>query len=109
MTICLLKCGTGAFAKDLWFRLSVFPVQIPPLRFCIEDIPPLVTRFIEAKSRRMKLPFIPKVKDSDLYALYSYAWPGNVRELEHVVERALILYRGKEHEGCLRFSTDSPP
>ena len=103
-----LKVRDGRFRKDLWFRLSVFPVQIPPLRFCIEDIPPLVTRFIEAKSRRMKLPFIPKVKDSDLYALYSYAWPGNVRELEHVVERALILYRGKEHEGCLRFSTDSP-
>ncbi len=83
------------FRKDLYFRLRVFPIVIPPLRMRIADIPALVQHFICKKSGEMKLKTVPVPAPGALQRLISYSWPGNVRELENAVERAIILSRGK--------------
>ncbi|MBN1295569.1 sigma 54-interacting transcriptional regulator [bacterium] len=83
----------GRFRKDLWYRLNVFPITIPPLRDRREDIPMLVKHFIAIITKRMgkKIETIPvHVMD----ALMHYSWPGNVRELENVLERAVINSSG---------------
>ena len=82
----------GTFREDLWYRLSVLPIRIPPLRLRREDIPSLVRYFVARKAREMTLP-VPHIARRDLQRLQAYHWPGNVRELENVVERALILSR----------------
>ncbi len=82
---------SGKFREDLWFRLNVFPVMIPPLRQRKEDIPALANYFIERKSKELKLSGSPKVAIGAYERLTAYRWPGNVRELENVVERELIL------------------
>jgi transcriptional regulator with GAF, ATPase, and Fis domain len=84
-----------SFRADLWFRLHVFPITIPPLRERREDIPALVRHFIEKKSRELQFHHIPKLTPGAIAPLMAYTWPGNVRELENVVERALILTRGR--------------
>jgi transcriptional regulator with GAF, ATPase, and Fis domain len=78
------------FRSDLYFRLNVFPVQLPPLRDRREDIPALVAHFVEVVGRRVgrKIDCIPKETMLDLCA---YDWPGNIRELQNLIERALIL------------------
>jgi formate hydrogenlyase transcriptional activator len=83
------------FRSDLYYRLNVFPVTIPPLRERREDIPLLVRSFVEHFARRMKkkIDTIP-AKTSE--ALTRYHWPGNVRELENIIERAVILSPGSE-------------
>jgi formate hydrogenlyase transcriptional activator len=81
----------GDFREDLWFRLNVFPIVIPPLRERRLDIPAFVQYFIEQKSKDMNLPDIPKLADGALEGLMDYNWPGNVRELQNIVERSLIL------------------
>lgn len=81
------------FRDDLWFRLSVFPVRIPPLRERKADIPALVNHFVGKKSRELKLGGVPKLAPGCIDHLLEYRWPGNVRELENVIERALILSR----------------
>jgi DNA-binding NtrC family response regulator len=81
----------GEFREDLWFRLNVFPVPMPPLRRRKEDIPALVRHFLEKKSRQLNLPQIPLLDSKAMDRLIDYDWPGNVRELENVIERALIL------------------
>ncbi len=86
----------GHFRKDLWFRLNVFPITVPPLRERRADIPALVQHFIDAKARRLKLEAVPRLVPGALEPLMGYDWPGNVRELENVVERALILCRDGE-------------
>ena len=86
--------ASGQFREDLWFRLNVFPITIPPLRARAEDIPALVHHFIEIKSRQLRLPTGIKPSRAELDRLGAYHWPGNIRELENVVERALILYKG---------------
>ena len=83
------------FREDLWFRLNVFPILIPPLRHRTSDIPALVQYFIERKVKELKLSEIPKLAPRAIDALMSYDWPGNVRELENLIERALILYRSE--------------
>ena len=83
----------GRFRADLYYRLSVFPVSLPPLRDRPEDIPLLVWHFVSRKQGRMGKT-IKRVPDRLMRALTAYAWPGNVRELENVVERALILSEG---------------
>lgn len=83
----------GAFRQDLFFRLSVFPIEIPPLRDRLEDIPDLARHFIEDTSRRLGLP-VPTLKQRHVLQLQAYDWPGNVRELQNVLERAVILARG---------------
>jgi transcriptional regulator with GAF, ATPase, and Fis domain len=83
------------FRDDLWFRLNVFPIFIPPLRDRKEDIPALVDHFIEIKSKELQMPLLPKLAPGAMAPLLAYAWPGNVRELENVIERALILSKGR--------------
>jgi transcriptional regulator with PAS, ATPase and Fis domain len=80
----------GEFREDLWFRLNVFPIMIPPLRQRIDDIPALVHHFMERKARALKIWEVPTVPQEEIERLQAHHWPGNVRELENVVERALI-------------------
>jgi transcriptional regulator with GAF, ATPase, and Fis domain len=86
--------GEGKFREDLYFRLRVFPILIPPLRHRTEDIPALVEHFIQKKAREMKLNRFPGLAVGTLERLMRYGWPGNVRELENAVERALIINKG---------------
>ena len=83
----------GRFRADLYYRLNVFPVRVPPLRERREDIPLLANFFVMASGRRLHRWFGP-VPDATLEALTRYAWPGNVRELQHFVERGAILSTG---------------
>jgi transcriptional regulator with GAF, ATPase, and Fis domain len=83
------------FREDLWFRLNVFPIHIPPLRERKEDIPALVRHFGDRKSRELRLPAPPPLARGVIDRLMAYPWPGNVRELENVMERALILGKGE--------------
>ncbi|SMD09768.1 Transcriptional regulator containing GAF, AAA-type ATPase, and DNA-binding Fis domains [Desulfocicer vacuolatum DSM 3385] len=82
------------FRQDLYFRLKVFPIVIPPLRYRLADIPSLVHHFIQKKSTQMKLHFMPRLAPDAMEHLMQYSWPGNIRELENTVERALILSHG---------------
>ena len=79
----------GRFRKDLYYRLNVIPINIPPLRERREDIPLLVTHFMERLTGGAK-----SVSDEAMDILKSYDWPGNVRELENIIERAVILEDG---------------
>ena len=81
----------GDFREDLWFRLNVFPIVIPPLRERKQDIPALLQHFISLKVRELKLPRIPEPSQGSIDVLMSYEWPGNARELSNIVERAMIL------------------
>lgn len=85
----------GLFREDLYFRLNVFPIYIPPLRERKGDIPALVQHFIMKKFKEMALPDIPIIDKGAINLLMSYGWPGNVRELENIVERAIILSKGR--------------
>lgn len=91
---------SGEFREDLWFRLNVFPITLPPLRLRKADIPALVHYFIERKAREMKLRYQPVPAPGALERLQAYDWPGNVRELENAVERELIRSQ--------RFGPDTP-
>jgi transcriptional regulator with GAF, ATPase, and Fis domain len=97
--------ASGRFREDLWFRLNVFPIMIPPLRQRREDIPALVHHFIDRKSKELKLAERPALAPGALDRLMVYDWPGNVRELENLIERALIQSRGN----MLSFETPSAP
>jgi len=79
------------FREDLWFRLNVFPIKIPPLRDRLIDIPELVQYFVEQKSKELNLPQVPTIAKKSIEILTNYSWPGNVRELQNVIERELIL------------------
>jgi formate hydrogenlyase transcriptional activator len=81
------------FRSDLYYRLNVFPVTLPPLRERREDIPVLVRYFTQHYAARMKKP-IESIPAATLEALSRYHWPGNIRELENLVERAVILTQG---------------
>jgi transcriptional regulator with PAS, ATPase and Fis domain len=96
--------ASGRFREDLWFRLNVFPIMIPPLRQRKEDIPALVHHFIERKSIELRLTERPVLAPSAIDKLIAYNWPGNVRELENMIERALIQHQG----GVLSFETFLP-
>jgi transcriptional regulator with GAF, ATPase, and Fis domain len=83
----------GRFREDLWYRIAVFPIRLPPLRERLEDIPPLAAHFAQRAAKRLGLtPLVPSAEDIRL--LVSYPWPGNVRELSAVIERAAILGDG---------------
>ena len=84
---------TNRFRADLYYRLSVFPITVPPLRERREDIEPLVWFFIHRRQKELKRR-IERIPPEGLQALLRYDWPGNVRELENVVERAMILSTG---------------
>jgi formate hydrogenlyase transcriptional activator len=83
----------GRFRQDLYYRLNVFPITVPPLRQRKEDIPLMVQAFIERYSRKMGKQ-ITSIQKETLRALQDYPWPGNVRELESIIERAVILCPG---------------
>lgn len=82
------------FREDLYYRLSVFPIVVPPLRERKEDIPQLASHFIRHSCRRMGLPE-PRLTEGAVRTMTAYDWPGNIRELQHVIERAVILGRGQ--------------
>lgn len=81
------------FRSDLYYRLDVFPIMLPPLRERAEDIEPLVLHFIEVFARRLGKT-IERIPDETLAAFKSYPWPGNIRELQNLIERAVILSNG---------------
>lgn len=80
----------GTFRNDLYYRLNVFPVLLPPLRERSEDIPALVAHFVEIYGRRMSRQ-IDHIPQATMSALTAYHWPGNIRELQNLIERAVIL------------------
>jgi formate hydrogenlyase transcriptional activator len=83
----------GSFRSDLYYRLNVFPITVPPLRERVEDIPVLARHFVERCSRRMGRN-VPTIPASAMEALTRWSWPGNIRELQNVMERAVILTSG---------------
>jgi formate hydrogenlyase transcriptional activator len=91
------KLADKQFRDDLYYRLNVFPIVIPPLRDRREDIPVLVRHFVQKYGRRMKKE-IETIPTQAMKALSEYDWPGNVRELENFIERLVILSRGPELE-----------
>jgi two-component system response regulator AtoC len=89
----------GKFREDLYYRLNVFPIHLPPLRDRIDDLPRLVEHFI-AKFTRTAGKAVRGISGEAIAMMQSYSWPGNVRELENVVERAIIVARGPEITGA---------
>src|SRR5436305_1125885 len=83
----------GDFRSDLYYRLNVFPIALPPLRERADDIPRLVRHFTQKFARQMGRR-IETIPTSVMDALVHYTWPGNVRELQNVIERAVILSKG---------------
>jgi transcriptional regulator with GAF, ATPase, and Fis domain len=94
----------GSFREDLWYRLSGFPIIVPPVRQRKEDVPALARHFLAVKSREFGIAVPPSIAPGALLRLTEYDWPGNVRELENLVERELIRHRG----GPLTFDTILP-
>jgi formate hydrogenlyase transcriptional activator len=89
----LTEAEAGRFRLDLYYRLSVFPIELPPLRERTEDIPLLAEHFLTQIARRLGVPR-PRLTRLHEHELQNYDWPGNVRELQNVIERATILARG---------------
>jgi formate hydrogenlyase transcriptional activator len=87
------EVASGKFRADLFFRLNVFPITVPPLRERIEDIPLLVKYFIDKYSKKIGKE-VKSIGKNDLEILRQYSWPGNIRELEHSIERAIIISEG---------------
>jgi len=87
----------GSFRKDLYYRLSVFPISLPPLRERIEDIHLLVFHFLEDYKKKSGR-FVSGISKEALRSLVSYDWPGNIRELENAIERAVIISSGRQIE-----------
>jgi formate hydrogenlyase transcriptional activator len=83
----------GEFRSDLYYRMNVFPIMLPPLRARSEDIPALVSHFVEVYGRRMSKQ-IDHIPPATMSALSSYPWPGNIRELQNFIERSVILSDG---------------
>lgn len=97
----------GGFREDLWFRIAVFPIPLPPLRERLQDIPALAAHFSLRAAERLGLP--PRMPDAgEMDLLETYPWPGNVRELASVIERAAILGDGRRLEVARALGV-SPP
>ena len=88
------EISSGTFRKDLFYRLNVFSIEIPPLRERSEDIPLLIEGILESLAVEMQLERVPVIGPSAIEALANYQWPGNVREVRNILERAIILSRG---------------
>jgi transcriptional regulator with GAF, ATPase, and Fis domain len=84
----------GRFREDLWYRLNVFPITVPPLREHREDIPMLAQAFVERFCEKLSRPALA-LPTSVVQALQAYPWPGNVRELQNVLERAVLVSEGE--------------
>jgi len=87
------EAAAGRFREDLFYRLNVFPVRLPPLRERREDVPLLAAHFLEKHARALRRP-VSSIEPDALQALAGHAWPGNVRELENAIERAVALAAG---------------
>ena len=98
----------GNFREDLYYRLNVVPLQIPPLRRRIGDIPLLVTHIIKKFNERLKKS-ITGIADDALAALEAHQWPGNIRELENVLERTILFTKGERIERADLQLTSTPP
>ena len=85
--------AVGRFREDLYYRLNVFPIQVPPLRERMEDVALLAKHFIESSVRELGCPK-PRITRAAIAKLQNYHWPGNIRELRNVIERAIIISRG---------------
>lgn len=97
----------GTFREDLWFRIAVFPIPLPPLRERLQDIPALAVHFSLRAAERLGLP--PRMPNAaDLVLLAAYAWPGNIRELASVIERAAILGDGRQLEVARALGVSQP-
>ena len=83
----------GSFRQDLYYRLNVFPLKVPPLRERIDDIPPLVSHFIE-KSKQLTKKQVNDITPPAMALLIAYNWPGNVRELENTIQRMMVISKG---------------
>jgi hydrogenase-4 transcriptional activator len=102
------EVNNGRFREDLYYRLNVFPIEIPPLRDHREDIPLLAARFVKVFSHRLNRP-VPSLTDANLMDLNAHDWPGNVRELQNIIERALILSpHGRLHFDLPRINAGIP-
>ena len=93
------EVAAGRFREDLYYRLNVFPLKVPPLREHKEDIPVLATHFVELSAKELGWPK-PRLTQAGIETLQDYDWPGNIRELRNVIERAVIFARGA---GTLEF------
>ena len=91
--VVIFAVAQGKFRQDLWYRLNVFPITVPPLRERLEDIPQLLEFFIDKYCRKQGK-VITSIGMTVLEALQQYSWPGNIRELENVIERAVITTTG---------------
>jgi PAS domain S-box-containing protein len=96
----------GRFRQDLYYRLSVFPIDLPPLRERAEDIAALAQHFLEQSARKLGVS-IPRLTPAQLKELQSYDWPGNVRELQNVIERAAIRSRNGQLDLGLRSASST--
>ena len=96
------EAEAGRFREDLYYRLSVFPIDVPPLRERIDDVPLLAEHFLQHCSRQLGVP-PPRLKNHHIGALRTYSWPGNIRELQNAVERAVI----RAQSGPLHFDLQS--
>ncbi len=94
-----MEVEAGRFRQDLFYRLNVFPIEVPPLRKRKEDIPLLASLFLDRAARRFQRP-CKDLSQGNVLALQAYDWPGNVRELHNVIERAVITSR----DGSVRFN-----
>ncbi len=101
------EVARGTFRRDLFYRLSVMPIRVPPLRERVSDIPLLTQHFLEISARRAKKA-VHTIAAGAMDALCRYAWPGNVRELENVIERAVIVAKGDTIADVERFLTAEP-
>jgi len=91
------QVAAGRFRKDLYFRLNVFPISLPPLRERAEDIPQLAWTFVKKYEKKMSKR-VDRISHKSMLYLKRYAWPGNIRELRNVIERALIMSSGRTLE-----------
>jgi transcriptional regulator with GAF, ATPase, and Fis domain len=100
----------GTFRKDLWFRLNVFPIYLPPLRERLEDIPEMSAHIATLKAKEMNLPFQPRFAPEAMKQLKAYGWPGNIRELQNIIEHKLIISGSSllSFPDLIRFQTGEP-
>ncbi len=95
----------GKFRQDLFYRLNVFPIESPPLRERMEDLPALAAHFLKSATKKMKIAE-PRITQANLKNLQNYDWPGNIRELQNVLDRAAILSKGGKLQ--INLPTNSP-
>jgi PAS domain S-box-containing protein len=101
-----VEVKAGRFRQDLYYRLSVFPIDLPPLRERFDDVPILARHFVQESARKLGM-IAPQLTPTQVKELQSYDWPGNVRELQNVIERAVIRSRNGHLELGLRASVST--